>query len=85
MMDTNSENCQQNALAVSEEVARQVKASSDPVTKLFERLYDLKLDFRQNRARRNEETHNLGQESYQSSGSQFGKKKTENYLKAQIQ
>ena len=47
----------------SEEVARQIKAATDPLTKQFERLCDIMKELRQAPSKRNEETAGLIQRS----------------------
>ena len=48
-----------NSAAASEEVARQIKAATDPLTKQLERCCDLMKKFRQAPSKRNEETSGL--------------------------
>ena len=55
MNDITSENSSQETPITSEEVARQIKAATDPLTRQLELVYHFIKDQRQTSFRRNEE------------------------------
>ena len=69
--DDNSAATSLSTPITSEEVARQIRAATDPLTRQLEKLYDLKLELRRDTSRRNEETSALVQGPSRPRGERF--------------
>ena len=77
--DVNSATSSLNIPVTSEEVARQIKAATDPLTKQLERLCDLIEELRQVPPRRNEDTTGLIQRPSRPHSSRFDNHVFQNY------